>query len=136
MRTAVVKSVCLAVVALSAVVWSTDLPGPDRVAYRLRCLRAAQFDPTVWADPQRTAGGVHVRACMVRDLLRSGRLRSADADGVAALLGRPERIFHTRTAGVAYWLGLEPGIAGIDSEWLVLTFDARGRVVDARIIAD
>lgn len=73
---------------------------------------------------------------MVDDLLATGRLPGRPRAVVAALLGEPRPTSYFREYDLVYWLGPERGVISIDSEWLVLTLDAAGRVADARLVTD
>jgi hypothetical protein len=55
---------------------------------------------------------------------------------VVALLGEPRRTRYFRQYDLVYWLGPERGMISIDSEWLVLRLDKRGRVTEERLVTD
>lgn len=101
-----------------------------------RCRGHTRFDAAAWRDEGLARGGRAVRGCMVDDLLATRRLPGRPRAAVAALLGEPRPTSYFREYDLVYWLGPERGPFSIDSEWLVLTLDAAGRVADARLVTD
>ena len=70
------------------------------------------------------------------DLLAHVPLDGAARTDVVTLLGEPQPTPYFREYDLVYWVGPERGLMSIDSEWLVFRFDARGRVVEKRLVTD
>lgn len=73
---------------------------------------------------------------MVDDLLRRDLLLRRSRAEVVDLLGEPRPTGYTWDFDLVYWLGPEGGLAGVDSEWLGLSFGPDGRVREARVVTD
>ena len=92
------------------------------------------LDPVAWqADAEARTG---VRLPMADRLLASDALIGKTRPEVVAWLGEPPRTGYFADWDLVYRLGIERGLFPIDSEWLVLRLDARGRVAEARIVTD
>ena len=77
------------------------------------------------------------RLRMVDDLIATRRLDSVTRDQLLALLGPADETDHFRNWNLVYWLGPERnGFVRIDSEWLVIRFDAESRVASYRLVRD
>ncbi len=95
---------------------------PKVVAY----VRRTDFDAARWRAS--TGERTEERQRMVDDLVDSGRLRGLTTQEVAALLGPPDG---SRSPGEwSYDMGLPPGFMELelDLAFLVIRFDAEGRV--------
>lgn len=101
-----------------------------------RCRGYTQFNPEVWQDPSLTVEPRYVRSCMVDDLLASGRLTSQPQTELVRLLGEPTTQNGFTAYDLVYWLGPERSLISIDSEWLVITLDASGKVAEAQLVTD
>ena len=101
-----------------------------------RCAGRTLFDAKVWQDDSLAHSAAAPRGCMVDDLLRSRRLERLDSAGVVALLGTPRPTAYFVGADFVYWLGPERGSMAIDSEWLIITLDSKGRVAKASLATD
>ena len=55
---------------------------------------------------------------------------------IESLLGPADETSYFRRWDFVYWLGPERGFIRIDSEWLVLRFDAEDRVSEFRLVRD
>jgi hypothetical protein len=106
--------------------------GPAVEDYRYR----AAFDPIEWRRNVRRDGDWPTRLTMVDDLLKRGLLRQATRDSVDHLLGPRDETSYFTGWDLVYRLGPERGLMRIDSEWLVVSFGADGRVRDARTVRD
>ena len=73
---------------------------------------------------------------MVDSLIQSGQLDQMAHQEVLSLLGPPTDTSHFSDWDAVYWLGPERGFMRLDSEWLVLRFDARGRISDYKLVGD
>lgn len=92
------------------------------------------FDPAAWKDETQVKEGVRVAMAdrVVARRMLSGKTRPE----VIALLGEPPRTGYFSDWDLVYWLGPERGFMSIDSEWLVVRFDANERVSEYRIVRD
>jgi hypothetical protein len=93
------------------------------------------FDSVEWKNSLSDKTN-RVRLQMVDDLLASGRLIGLTRAEVIATLGVPPQTNYFREYDFVYWLGLQRGFAGIDSEWLVIKLDDDGRVREAKLVND
>jgi hypothetical protein len=73
---------------------------------------------------------------MVDSLIQSGQLDDKAEDEVLTLLGPPTDTKYFSDWDAVYWLGPERGFLCLDSEWLVLRFDAEGRVSEYQLVRD
>ncbi len=55
---------------------------------------------------------------------------------IEQLLGVPTATAKFADYGLVYWLGPERSFMSIDSEWLVVAFDAKGKASEAKIVRD
>lgn len=101
-----------------------------------RCPGHERFDPRVWRDTVQVYSELAPRGCMVEDLLSRMPLVGMNRDEVVGLLGEPTRTDYFKHFDLVYWLGPEPGLLSIDSEWLVMKLDATGRVKVAHVMTD
>ncbi len=101
-----------------------------------RCPGHERFDPSVWQDTLQAFAELAPRGCMVDDLLRRTKLVGMDRSQVVALLGEPNRTSYFKDYQLVYWLGPEPGLFSIDSQWLVMKLDRAGRVTEATLMTD
>jgi hypothetical protein len=92
------------------------------------------FDPQAWRSARGAGDPVRIR--MVDDLLKSHDFRGKTKSEVEALLGPPDSTEYFSDCDLVYWLGPERGFMSIDSEWLALRLDARGRVSDCQVVRD
>ncbi len=124
----VVTGVCLALGVLAR-------PSPPDV-------RQIPFDSVAWKRADEIENHRTVRSQMVDQLIGSGRLDGLKPLEVEKLLGSPLRDMNS--AGVdgqrwnmAYFLGWErSGFMSLDDEFLVIRFDAQGRVAEYRIVVN
>jgi hypothetical protein len=96
----------------------------------------AAFDSAAWRQNDRPDTEWPARLTMADDLLERSLLRHAPRDSVERLLGPGDQTEYFREWDLVYQLGPERGLIRIDSEWLVVSFAADGRVRDARIVRD
>lgn len=90
-----------------------------------------KFESLAWKEAQERSGKPYVRLEMADDLIASQSLLSKTKDEVIALLGEPEKSGYFKEYDLVYWLGPERNsFISIDSEWLVIKLDERGRVKD------
>lgn len=100
-------------------------------------LHSAKFDSNVWKKRSIDEGVMWpTRLRMIDDLLGHGRLDGLSSDKVRDLLGPKDDTDYFREWDLMYNLGPERGFIRIDSEWLVVRFDAVGIVNEYRIVRD
>lgn len=92
------------------------------------------LDPIAWQDQGLVDQGIRLE--MAKQLVLFDTLNSKTRGEVLAMLGRPSETGYFKDWDLVYWLAPERGIIGIDSEWLVIRFDAHDQVGDARIVRD
>ncbi len=95
-----------------------------------------RFDAVAWRDSTRAYSAEAIRGCMVDDLMARVELRGKARAEVVALLGEPRPTNYFREYDLVYWLGPEPGLMSIDSEWLVLKLNRSGRVSERKLVTD
>ena len=93
-----------------------------------------RFDARAWRDSEKLEQGVRLR--MVDDLFRRDLLVGRSRQELAELLGEPAPSGGFAGWDHAYWLGPERGFISIDSEWLVLRYDAHGVLAEASLARD
>jgi hypothetical protein len=95
------------------------------------------FSLESWSRLARAHIGAPDRACVVGDLLARNVLLGRTHEQVDSLLG--PTTLEPRSPALSertYYLGPERGPFGIDSQLLIVTFDASGRVSKARLRTD
>lgn len=90
------------------------------------------FDKAVWSDRSQEAARLAMADRIVARRLLDGKSRAE----VTAMLGDQKEPGFFTDWDLVYWLGTERGFVGIDSEWLVVRFDANGRVAEYQIVRD
>ncbi len=73
---------------------------------------------------------------MADRLLSDGALIGLTRAELVGMLGEPPKTNYFSDWDVVYWLGPERGLAGIDSEWLIVRIGEDGRVAEARLVTD
>jgi hypothetical protein len=134
------KKVALLILIILVVSIVAMLPSPET----LRILATAstgrctvhRFDRAAWNDSARIYSSEAIRGCMVDDLLARMDFRGQPRIQVVKLLGEPRRTEYFPEYDLVYWLGPEGGLAGIDSEWLVIKLNAARRVTETRVVTD
>ena len=94
------------------------------------------FDSAAWQDVKQVESHDPVRIRMVDSLISSRRLDGISREEVEKLLGKSDDTEYFKAYDAVYWLGPERGFIGIDSEWLVITYDAHGKVRSHEIVRD
>jgi len=95
------------------------------------------FNETWWRQGEKNYGDPFRRRHRIADwLILWGSLKGWSRADVVALLGEPTPTEYFREWNMVYILGRERGFIAIDSEWLVLRLDSRGRVQEAQIVSD
>lgn len=94
--------------------------------------RGRAFDKAVWSDRKQEAARLAMADRIVARRLLDGKSRAE----VTAMLGDHKEPGFFTDWDLVYWLGTERGFVGIDSEWLVVRFDANGRVAEYQIVRD
>ena len=97
-------------------------------------LRGRDFDPVVWRDEIQIQKGVRLE--MADRLIARDALRNMTRAEVVDLLGDPPATEYFRDWDLVYWLGNERTFISIDSEWLVVRLDGKGRVAEYRVVRD
>jgi outer membrane protein assembly factor BamE (lipoprotein component of BamABCDE complex) len=92
------------------------------------------FNPVIWRDENQVQAGVRLE--MADDLIAHDKLNGMTRVEVVNLLGEPTKTNKFKDWDLVYWLGQERSFIPIDSEWLVVYFDANGLVRDYRIVKD
>jgi hypothetical protein len=113
--------VTLAVIAVAALTWALWPSGRS-------------FDPVTWNDKTQVKAGV--RLAMADRIVARRMLSGKTRPEVIAMLGEPPKTDYFSDWDLVYWLGNERGFISIDSEWLVVRFDAHKRVLEYRIVRD
>jgi hypothetical protein len=121
--------------------WTTVLTG---VAMVLVCCFAwalshpgRQFDRELWVQySDLNKGSQYPRLAMADRLTAEGTLLGKNPGEIVEMLGEPPDTEYFSDWDVVYWLGPERGFMSIDSEWLVVRFDAQGGVAECRIVRD
>tara|TARA_R110002072_G_C7729652_1_gene515643 strand:- start:310 stop:699 length:390 start_codon:yes stop_codon:yes gene_type:complete len=122
-----------AVVTLVVLLLSPFAVGMLSYGSPLEYFRRRPFDSEVWRVPP---GWKEDRLRMVDDLLDKKLLVGMTRPEVDALLGPETETSKFNSWDLVYWLGMERGILAIDSEWLVVRFDTKGKVSDFKIVRD
>jgi hypothetical protein len=104
------------------------------IAFEHGYLPRSSFNSEEWKRAENAEG--YPRLAMVDSLIQSGQLDDKAEDEVLTLLGPPTDTKYFSDWDAVYWLGPERGFLRLDSEWLVLRFDAEGRVSDYRLVRD
>jgi hypothetical protein len=90
------------------------------------------FDRAVWLDEKQEAARLEIANRIVAQRLLDGKSRAE----VVGVLGEPRKTGYFSDWNLVYRLGDERGFMSIDSEWLVVRFDANERVSEYRIVRD
>jgi hypothetical protein len=97
----------------------------------------APFDRAVWIEGEKAPPSPEAPRLEMGDgLVDSRALLGKTRQEVEAMLGSDTETDKFRNYDLVYWLGPQRGFMPIDSEWLVLKFDEKGEVSDARIVSD
>ncbi|MBX3358851.1 MAG: hypothetical protein KF745_10510 [Phycisphaeraceae bacterium] len=119
-----------AVAVLGAAVWLFTLTP----MWRHRSIR---FESGAWKAASGAFDDDSIRQRMVDDLLRSKRLVGLSRSEVESLIGPPAVTEYFGGYDMVYLLGQErSSYFAIDSEWLAITLDGAGLVIDARLVTD
>ncbi len=97
-------------------------------------LPSRSFDADGWKQSEEVEGSP--RLAMVDSLIESRKLEGKTQDEILALLGPPTDTSYFTDWDAVYWLGPERGWLRLDSEWLVLRFDDKGRVFEYQLVRD
>jgi hypothetical protein len=92
------------------------------------------FNSAVWQDKNQLETGVRLE--MADDLIANDKLHGMTRAGVFKLLGGLTKTNKFSDWDLVYYLGNERSFISIDSEWLVIYFNAEGKVEDYRIVKD
>lgn len=92
------------------------------------------FDAAAWRAVSRSDD--FSRQEMVGSLLWSDTIEGMSRAEVLALLGPDCECGYFAEWDLVYWLGPERSLVGIDSEWLVIDFDAAGRYDRHALVTD
>jgi hypothetical protein len=104
------------------------------ITFELGYLPRSSFNSEEWKQADKAEG--YPRLAMVDSLIQSGQLDKKAQDEVFTLLGSPTDTNYFADWDAVYWLGPERGFLRLDSEWLVLRFDADGRVSEYKLVRD
>ena len=121
----------LVALSVSAVVYFLFVPSHEDYSHRI------SLDSAVWqAPPKEEDPAWPIRLQMADSLVASKSLDGLSRLEVESLLGKADVTDKWRNWDLVYWLGPDRGGFRIDSEWLVVKFDAHDRVVTYRIVSD
>lgn len=95
-----------------------------------------RFDSSRWKQAGHPNQDSYPRLNMADDLISSRKLYGKTKQEAIELLGKPSDSGYFRTYDLTYWLGPERRWMSIDSEWLVIKLDDRGRVTEYRLLTD
>lgn len=101
---------------------------------RWRWYPGQAFDPVAWRDEPQVENGV--RLDMADRLVARRTLSGMTRAEVIELLGEPTKTAKFGDWDLVYWLGPERMFFSIDSEWLVIRFNADGVVTESHIVRD
>jgi hypothetical protein len=77
---------------------------------------------------------------MADDLMAKKTLYGMGKKEILAMLGEPDQKDvqwgEKDQFGLLYWLGPERGLMSVDSEWLGITFDKKGKVSQYKLVRD
>ena len=90
------------------------------------------FDKAIWQDEKQESARLEMADRIVARRLLDGKSRVE----VVSMLGEPPKTGYFSDWHFVYRLGMERGFISIDSEWLVVRFDANDRVSEYRIVRD
>jgi len=99
-------------------------------------LHRIPFNSEKWQNHELAEGNDPIRIRMVDDLIRSKRLNGCSREEVRKILGKRTDTEYFEDYELVYWLGPERGFMGIDSEWLVISFDDQGIVQSYGVVHD
>ena len=94
------------------------------------------FDSKVWSDENAWYEAPYPRRQMVEDVRARLLVSSMPRADVIALLGPPTDTPYFADHDLVYWLGPEEGFSAVDSQWLVIDFDAEGTFESSEIVTD
>jgi len=97
---------------------------------------AIPFDKARWTDRELIGQEPYVRLQMIDSLLAERPLQGRSRAQVVELLGEPDKTDYFADYDLVYWLGIERGFIGIDSEWLGIKLNEQDKVVDYKILSD
>lgn len=119
--------------SLSVLIWLVIWPIVRVYVWPMVWFRLSQrtFDAIAWK--QARSSDVSQRLRMAENLLARYELRGMSRAQVIELLGKPDG---EDDSILVYLLGPERYGFGVDSEWLSLRLDSRGRVTDYQVSRD
>ncbi len=95
------------------------------------------FNRDIWlAGEQAEFNSKAPRLRIADGLVEDKILIGKEIKKVIQMLGPPTNTEYFSDYDLVYWLGLERGLIGIDSEWLVIRFNKNGYVNEVKIITD
>lgn len=92
------------------------------------------FDSTRWKTVSRADDQTRVH--MIEHLIWSGKLDGLSRSDVIDLLGPASDSGYFRDRDLVYHLGNQRSLLSLDSEWLVIDLDPRGRVARYEVVSD
>ena len=103
--------------------------------YFILAQQKMSFDRSVWLDELAIRDEPYPRQQMLSDLLANHITMGMTRSDIVYLLGEPTETTHFQSYDLVYWVGSEPGLISIDSEWLVFDFED-DILVDYRRVTD
>ena len=95
-----------------------------------------KFDSAEWKKTRDRNQSHHPRLFMADRLIADHTLDGKTREEVTELLGEPSHDGYFRSYDLVYWLGPERSWISIDSEWLVIKLDDKGRVKEYKLERD
>ncbi len=89
-----------------------------------------------WAQYKPSDTHFHIRHRVADYIIITDALAAKGKSHVINLLGEPSQTSYFSDWDLVYHLGTERGIFSIDSEWLVVNFDANNNVSEVKILRD
>jgi len=97
------------------------------------------FERSSWLNGTKESQGIFPRLGMADSLIASNTLHGMSKKKVLDLLGKPdmEKVrWNEENISLIYWLGPERGFMSVDSEWLAIRIDKKGKVYKYSIVRD
>lgn len=96
-------------------------------------MQRVPFDAVTWRQGDTLNNPIRIH--MVDDLLRHTVVVGMSRAQIDDLLGSPSTTSKFKDYDYVYWLGPEPGLISVDSEWLVIRLK-NGIVAEIKVVRD
>lgn len=94
------------------------------------------FDADKWRDEDLIYAAPHPRQQMLKSVRNDVLKDGMTAEEIIAFLGPATETDKFADHGLVYWLGPEPGLLGVDSQWLLIDFDSQGGLEATSVTTD